>query len=188
MLRKVSTILIAMLLFVPWAFGQSTFGGIVGVVKDPGQRSVAGAQLTLTNLDDRVDRDASTDDNGGFELINLKAGRYELVVHADGFADYKVSLQLDARQSLRLDVPLKLASASQSIEVNSDAGPVINTENGTIGDSKDFQQITRLPVNPARRRYDFHQEWRRAIPRQPFRISSERRVRRRGVELRRQAA
>jgi len=56
-------------------------------------------------------------------------------------------LQLDARQSLRLDVPLKLASASQSIEVNSDAGPVINTENGTIGDSKDFQQITRLPVN-----------------------------------------
>ena len=146
MLRKVSTILIAMLLFVPWAFGQSTFGGIVGVVKDPGQRSVAGAQLTLTNLDDRGERDASTDDNGGFELINLKAGRYELVVHADGFADYKVSLQLDARQSLRLDVPLKLASASQSIEVNSDAGPVINTENGTIGDSKDFQQITAAEV------------------------------------------
>src|SRR6202035_784543 len=42
---------------------------------------------------------------------------------------------------------LKLASASQSIEVSSDAGPVINTENGTIGDTKNFQQITALPVN-----------------------------------------
>jgi uncharacterized surface anchored protein len=134
MLRKVSIFLVALLLFVPWGVGQSTFAGIVGVVKDPSQRSVAGAQLTLTNRDDRSQRDASTDDNGGFELINLKAGRYELVVHADGFADYKVSsLQLDARQSLRLDVSLKLASASQSIEVNSDAGPLINTENGTIG-------------------------------------------------------
>jgi hypothetical protein len=78
MLRKVSTILIAMLLFVSRAFGQSTFGGIVGVVKDPGQRSVAGAQLTLTNLDDRSQRNASTDDNEGFEFINPKAGRYEL--------------------------------------------------------------------------------------------------------------
>src|SRR3982074_3158714 len=148
MLSKVSTFFVALLLFVPWAVGQSTFGSIVGVVKDPGQRSVAGAQLTLTSLDDRSQRNAGTDDNGGFEFINLKAGHSELVLHADGFADYKVSsLQLDARQSLRLDVSLKLASSSQSIEVNSDAGPVINTENGTIGDSKDFQQITSLPVN-----------------------------------------
>jgi hypothetical protein len=148
MLRKVSTFWIAMLLIVPWAVGQSTFGVVVGVVKDPSQRSVVGAQLTLTSLDDRSQRTASTDDNGGFEFINLKAGRYEILLKADGFADYKVSsLQLDARQSLRLDISLKLASASQSIEVSSDAGPVINTENGTIGDSKDFQQITSLPVN-----------------------------------------
>jgi len=35
MLRKLSTIVIVMLLFVPWAVGQSTFGGTVGVVKDP---------------------------------------------------------------------------------------------------------------------------------------------------------
>jgi hypothetical protein len=56
-------------------------------------------------------------------------------------------LQLDARQSLRLDVGLKLASATQTVEVNGESGPVINTEIGTIGDSKDFQQITSLPVN-----------------------------------------
>ena len=147
-LGKISVLLMAILLSAPWTVGQSTFGGIVGVVKDPSQSAVTGAQLTLTSLDDRTERKASTDGNGGFEFINLKAGRYELVVHADGFADYKVSsFQLDARQSLRLDVLLKLASSAQSIEVSSEAGPVINTENGTIGDSKDFQQITGLPVN-----------------------------------------
>jgi len=57
------------------------------------------------------------------------------------------AVQLDARQSVRLDVALKLASAAQSIEVGGESGPVINTENATIGDTKDFSQITNLPVN-----------------------------------------
>jgi hypothetical protein len=148
MLCKISVLLVAVLLSASWSFGQSTFGGIVGVVKDPSQSAVASAELTLTNLDDHTARKADTDADGGFEFVNLKAGRYELVVHANGFADYKVSsFLLDARQSLRLAVALKLASSTQSIEVSSDDGPVINTDNGTICDSKDFQQITNLPVN-----------------------------------------
>jgi hypothetical protein len=115
MSAKISIFLLAVLLAAPWAIGQSMFGGIVGVVKDPSQEAVGSAHVTLTSLDDRTQRAASTDGNGEFEFINLKAGRYELVVHADGFADYKVaSLQLDARQSLRLDIPLKLASATQT--------------------------------------------------------------------------
>jgi hypothetical protein len=131
-----------------WAAAQSTFGGIVGTVKDPGQGAVANAQLMLINLDDRTQRDTNTDTNGAFEFINLKPGHYELAIHADGFADYKMTaLQLDARQTLRADAQLKLASSSQTVEVAGDSGPVINAENATIGDSKDFQQITSLPVN-----------------------------------------
>jgi len=145
---KASVFLVAVLLCVPHVAGQSTFGGIVGVVKDPSESAVAGAQLILTSLDDRSQRSASADENGGFEFINLKAGRYELAVHANGFADYKIpAIQLDARQSLRLDVALKLATAAQTVEVTSEAGPVINTENATISDTKDFQQLTSLPVN-----------------------------------------
>jgi hypothetical protein len=148
MSRKIPTLLLLILISAPWGNSQSTFGGIVGVVKDPSQGAVAGAQLTLTNLDDRTERTASTDDNGAFQFANLRAGRYELVVHADGFADLKMmSLQLEARQTLRADAQLKLASAAQSIEVADDSGPVINTENATIADSKDFNQITNLPVN-----------------------------------------
>jgi len=138
----------AVLLSAPCAFGQSTFGGIVGVVKDPGQREVAAAQLTLIDVEDHSQRSATADSNGGFEFINIKPGRYELVAHADGFPDYKISsFQLDARQNPRLDVALKLATSTQTIEVSGESGPVINTENGTIGDTKDFQQITNLPVN-----------------------------------------
>ena len=148
MLNKLSTLLIVFVLLMPCAFCQSTFGGIVGVVKDPGQSEITAAQVTLTSLEDGSQRSATTDGNGSFEFVNLKAGRYALLIHVDGFADYKAfSLQLDARQSLRLDIALKLATSTQTIEVSGESGPVINTENGTIGDTKDFQQLTNLPVN-----------------------------------------
>ncbi len=140
--------LIAVLCAPVIAAAQSTFGSIVGVVKDPGQSAVAGAQVTLISADDNTQHNAISNSDGAFQLVNLKAGRYNLLVHADGFADYKLtSLQLDARQTLRADVELRLASSTQTVEVAGDSGPVINTENATIGDSKDFAQITNLPVN-----------------------------------------
>src|SRR5271170_1868101 len=139
---------VALLCLPGFGAGQSTFGDVVGVVKDPGQGAVGGAQVTLTNADEHTQHTATTDADGAFHFVNLKPGHYELVVAAAGFADYKVTaMQLDARQTLRLDVALKLASATQTVEVTSEGGLVINTENGTIGDTKDFKQLTSLPVN-----------------------------------------
>ena len=87
----------AILLWTSSIIGQSTFGSIVGAVKDPGEGSIAGAQITLTNLDDHAQRTASADSNGAFEFVNLKPGHYELAAHADGFSEYKISsLQLAA--------------------------------------------------------------------------------------------
>jgi hypothetical protein len=39
--EKAIDFLVAMLLSVPWVAGQSTFGGIVGVVNNPSQGAVA---------------------------------------------------------------------------------------------------------------------------------------------------
>src|SRR5580704_1977794 len=148
MSANILTLLLAVLLAAPCASGQSTFGGIVGVVKDPSQEAVGSARVTLTSLDDRTQRNAYTDGNGEYEFINLKAGRYELEVHADGFADYKVSSQeLATRQNRTFVVFLSLAGSTQPVVVTGEGGPAINTENGTIGDTKDFKQLTSLPVN-----------------------------------------
>jgi len=130
------------------ARGQSTFGEILGVIKDPGQGQVPDASVTLTSMEENDQHSAVSGTDGAFHFVNLKPGHYTLLVKAGGFADYRISsLQLEARQSLRLDVPLSLAINSQTVEVTGDSGPVIDTENGVIGDSKDFQQIMNLPVN-----------------------------------------
>lgn len=120
MFGKISACLITILLSASWIIGQSTFGSIVGVVKDPGEGTIADAQITLTNLDDHAQRNTSADSNGAFEFVNLKAGHYELVIHAEGFSDYKVSsLQLDTRQNLRLDAALKLAPPPTNVTSSS---------------------------------------------------------------------
>jgi hypothetical protein len=142
------TLLLAALIATQCSLGQSIFGSIVGTVKDPGQRSVPGAQIRLSGLDDKSTRSVAADSDGAFELANVKAGRYEIVVHANGFTDYEMnSIQLEARQTLRLDVALEIASQTQTVEVSSSVEPAINTENAAIGDSKDFKDISNLPVN-----------------------------------------
>jgi Carboxypeptidase regulatory-like domain len=134
--------------FGPDTQAQSTFGSIVGVVKDPGQGLVAGAQITLVSADDNTQHTATTNSDGAYELLNLRAGHYNLLVQASGFSDYKLSgLQLDARQALREDVQLKLASSSQTIEVQGESGPAINTENATLSNAEYGFELTAMPIN-----------------------------------------
>src|ERR1700733_3715592 len=133
--------------FAVAAHAQSTFGSIVGVVHDASQAVVPGASIVIHSLEDNSSRSATSDQNGSFEFVNLKAGDYALSAEAPGFAEFHVrSAELTARQTLRIDVTLGIKTQSQAVEV-SDTVAVINTENAVISDSKDNQQITQLPLN-----------------------------------------
>src|SRR5215471_19240392 len=102
MFSKVSAAVFILVFFTPRSLPQSTFGGVVGVVKDPSQSAVPGAQVVLTRLEDKSEHPTTTDADGAFHLVNLKPGHYDLVITAVGFADLKISsAELDARQTLR---------------------------------------------------------------------------------------
>lgn len=129
------------------AQGQSTFGSIRGTVQDASGAVIPGALVIVHSLDENFDRKVTTNDSGDFVVENLKAGHYKLTVHHDGLSDAVISsATLDARQDLRIPITLKIAKASTVVEV-SDTAVQINTENGTLGDSIDNQQITELPLN-----------------------------------------
>jgi len=99
---KALAVLIAILFSALWTIGQSTFGDIVGVVKDPSQGAVPEARVLLTRVEDKSQYPATTDADGAFHLVNLKPGHYDLAISASGFAEFKISsAQLDARQTLR---------------------------------------------------------------------------------------
>jgi hypothetical protein len=126
---------------------QSTFGSIRGTVQDTSGAMIPGAVVTIHSLDENFDRQTMASDAGEFVVENLKQGNYRLTVHHDGFADAVVnSTSLAARQDLRIPVTLSVAMQATVVQVSS-APNQINTENGTLSDSKDNQMITQLPLN-----------------------------------------
>jgi hypothetical protein len=132
---------------VTFAHAQSTFGSVRGIVQDHTGASIPGSQIVLHSMDENTERTANTDDSGGFIFENVKAGHYSLRAHHDGFANTDMlGISLDARQDLRLTVSLNVAAQATTVEVTF-GGDQINTENATLGDSKDNLQMTQLPLN-----------------------------------------
>jgi len=129
------------------AFAQSTFGTFVGTVQDQSGSVIAGAVITITNLDDNNVRSATSNSSGQYQLLNLQPGRYSFAVTSAGFGTTDIKeVTLDARQERRVDVSLTLASVQQSVQVNAEAA-AINTENATIVNTMNNQEVTQLPAN-----------------------------------------
>src|ERR1700761_8663056 len=135
------------IVFSSYSRAQSTFGSVRGTVQDAAGASIPGALVTVHSMDENVDRTAKTDGSGEFVVENLKAGHYSIIVHDEGFTDSTIaSVPLEARQGLRIPITLSVQSGATTVQVLASPDQ-INTENATLSDSKDNQQITQLPLN-----------------------------------------
>ena len=135
------------LLWGPAARGQSTFGSVRGTTIDQAGSGVAGAQVTLHNLNENTGLAAVSDSDGNFLFENLKPGQYKLTAEKDGFANGIVDqIELTARQALRLEVKLAVASQVQTVEVNA-TPQFMNTENATLSNIQSNEELTTLPLN-----------------------------------------
>jgi hypothetical protein len=116
-------------------------------VHDASGSPMPAVELAIKNLDENTERTLTSDTKGDFQALNLQPAAYEITASKSGFTSAKTSrLTLDARQQLRVDLKMEVAAVSTSIEV-SDAAAIVNTENGTIGDTKKFNQVVQLPMN-----------------------------------------
>ena len=126
---------------------QSTFGVILGTVRDASGAAVSGASVRLTNLGENVSRDGSTNENGDYEFQNTKPGVYSLAVTQEGFRKFTATqIELAARQTVRVDAALEVGEVAQTLEVTSVAG-VIATDSPVIASTLSPQKVTYLPAN-----------------------------------------
>ncbi len=126
---------------------QSTFGDIRGTTRDPAGLAVPQSAVTLKNLDENTTRSTLADGNGSYLFENLKPGHYEIAALKEGFTKSPtITVELAARQSARIDLPLSLAQVTQTVNVEV-AAEQINTENSTVGDTRGNEQLVEMPLN-----------------------------------------
>lgn len=130
----------------PLASAQVSLSTLRGTVTDSTGAMVPHAAVTLNDsVTGAVLRHQSTDDQGNYELVDLKPGTYQLKCTATGFKSYSANdVVLDSGQVRRIDILLPNGEVGQTVEVTA-GGAVIDTETGSIGGQIDLKQIKDTP-------------------------------------------
>ncbi len=132
---------------VPALIAQSTFGTILGTVRDTSGAVVTGVQVTLKNTGTTAARTAATDSDGNYSFSNIDVGRYSLTFEAQGFEKESLpDIDLLARETRRLDATLKAGAAATTVVVQEDAAPVITTDVSNLAETKLGDELEELPV------------------------------------------
>lgn len=144
---RASLVLIVLLSLASGLRAQSTFGTILGTVRDATTAVVPGATITLTNKGTNTQRTATSDGSGEFTLSNIDVGNYSMAITAPGFEKYSLpEISLTARESRRIDASLKLGQADQTVTVEELAQNVITTEVSNLAETKVGEELVSLPV------------------------------------------
>src|SRR5580704_13455558 len=109
----------SLLLVLPALAQNGADGGqIAGVVKDPDQAVVSGAEVTLANQQTKVKITAVSDGQGGYKFQSLQPGTYVVEVDVKGFkSTTSPELKVAAGQTINFDFALTLAGASDTVNV-----------------------------------------------------------------------
>jgi carboxypeptidase family protein len=139
-------IFVLLLLSLP-AFSQSSNGRIAGTVTDTSGGVVAGAAVTVTDVDRGVTRSLTTDDAGEYNAPNLLPGNYSVHVESKGFKRLdRANVVIQVGQELRVDLTLQPGEQEQTVTVT-EALPLVETTNATLGGTLDNADIVDMPLN-----------------------------------------
>jgi Carboxypeptidase regulatory-like domain/TonB dependent receptor-like, beta-barrel len=133
----------------PQAAGQATisYAQLNGTILDASGRTIAGASVTLRDVDTNQTYTATSNSPGFYVVPNLAPGRYELTVESKGFAKYvQTGIPLTVGQTATIDVTMQVAGTSEVVKVTSEAPPVETTRSET-SQVIDETHIDNLPTN-----------------------------------------
>ncbi len=128
-------------------FGQGSAGSIQGTITDQSGGALAGAMVTVTDVDRGINRTITTDASGAYSAPNLTPGNYKVRAEFKGFkAIERQNVQLEVNRELRVDLSLQPGDQTQVVNVT-EAIPLIETTNAELGGTLQNQVINDLPLN-----------------------------------------
>ncbi|HWO36083.1 MAG TPA: carboxypeptidase regulatory-like domain-containing protein, partial [Candidatus Acidoferrum sp.] len=128
------------------SFAQNTNSGdIRGTVTDSSGAAIAGATVTLTNIDTGESKDFITNGNGIYDTVSMRPGNYNLTFTKVGFKKVThgpVVLQVSI---ITVDASLEVGQVEQVVHVEGTGAPLLQTESGQQGTILEEKTINELP-------------------------------------------
>jgi hypothetical protein len=127
---------------------QSDAADLQGTVRDMNGAVVPNAAVTARNTATNVTREATTNEDGFYKIINLPPGEYTINVKAP---NYKTAIlpvvRLTIGQTVNQDVPLEVGELSATVTVTSVSPTIVETTNTNVANIIDQERIENLPIN-----------------------------------------
>jgi hypothetical protein len=93
--------------FASVSFAQTPSGSIIGTVTEKHAGPLAGARVSVSNIQTGSSVSVSTDVNGQFTAENLPVGAYKVSISANGLVTQEVKVAVKVGHKSKLSVSLK---------------------------------------------------------------------------------
>ncbi len=137
----------AVLLVSLSAFSQANSGRILGSISDQTGGAIAGATVSVRDVERGTTRTLTTDEAGAYNAPNLVPGSYTVKVEFQGFRTVeRQNIVLEVGKEVRVDLSLQPGDQAQTITVT-EAVPLVETTNATLGGTLSNAAIEDMPLN-----------------------------------------
>jgi hypothetical protein len=148
MKRNLLICLAIFLLAATSGWAQTGTSSVVGTITDPQGKPVPAAKVTLTNVATNTSRSTQSSGTGTYLFDLITPGDYRIEVEAKGFSKTILdNVRAMIGKPTETNVQLALGAMSQVVEVSISAHDVvINTQDASLGNVFDSDQISQLPL------------------------------------------
>ena len=125
---------------------QTVTGTVQGVVSDSKGAVIAGAEVTVRNVETGQTRTTKTNADGYYVATFLPLGTYNISAAASGFTTVtQENIEIALNQTRDLNIVLNPTGVTEAVVVTADAAP-INTSNAEIKSSLNSREILEKPT------------------------------------------
>src|SRR5437016_7576947 len=150
-MKRFTFIVLALCLFAAASvsFGQTVNSRVSGTVKDTADAVVPGVKVTLIDAKTRDEKTATTNDEGVFTFVDVRAGTYTVVAERANFKKKQITdVQVHVDTPAVLNVVLEPGGIAETVSVSaSGSEALIRTENAKLSTTVDVKQVQDLPLN-----------------------------------------
>jgi Carboxypeptidase regulatory-like domain/TonB-dependent Receptor Plug Domain len=128
-------------------FAQSPNATINGLVLDPSNNVIVGADILVINDETGVTYSSKTNSNGIYVAPNLPPGPYRIQVGKAGFKTLiKPDIVLNVQDALSINFTLPVGAVFETVTVEGGA-PLVNTTDASVSTVVERQYVENMPLN-----------------------------------------